>query len=202
MGSVAGFAMLAMLLLLLLRHRRKKDGRPLFGSGPDPTSRAITDGGGDGPSDPPMRERGGPFAVAAALSSLNKKAPAQPAPAEERGFYRVSGKKLPSVLHAGGDGYTDPRESVASGNSDYFRGSQEFDPTVAGGGRLALGTPMRPVSGVPIIRTGPARVAVAVAEDNPFADPPPPHDPLGRSLISQDGSRISRGSGSRFQERI
>lgn len=201
-GSVAGFAMLAMLLLLLLRHRRKKDGQPLFGSGLASTSRAITGGDGDGPSGPSMRERSGPFAVASALASLNKKAPPQPAATEERGFYRVSGKKLPSVLHAGGDGYTDPRESVASGNSDYFRGSQEFDPNAVSGGRLALGTPMRPVSGVPIIRSGPARMAVAVPEENPFADPPPPPDPVGRSLVSQDGSRVSRGSGSRFTERI
>jgi hypothetical protein len=211
-GSVAGCAMLAMLLLLLLRYRRKKDGHELFGSGLNPNTRAITggDGDGDGPSGPSMRERSGPFAVTAALTSLNRNAlaqPAEPAATGERGFVRVSGKKLPSVLHAGGDGYTDPRESVASGASDYYRGSQEFDPSAAGGGRLALGAPMRPVSGVPIIRTGPGRTAVPVADDNPFADPPPSLnpatlDPVGRSLISQDGSRISRGSGSRFREVI
>jgi hypothetical protein len=201
-GGVAGIAVFAMLLFLLLRYKRRNGGQSFFGSAPSGNQGMITeseDRGPSGPSGPSMTQRSGAFGVSAALASLNRKAPPEPSGAEERGFQRISGRKLPSVLHAGGDGYTDPRESVMSGNSDYYRGSQEFDPTFIGGGRLALGTPMRPVSGVPVIRSGPARTPVAVTEENPFDDPLPLSDPVGRSLIGQDGSR---GSGSRFQERL
>lgn len=200
-GSVAGVAFLVLLALLLFRRRRRQGGGGLLGFGRSGTSsRSVTDGG----SSAAMTERSGPFAVTAALASLTGKRNTQTADssvAGERGFYRVSGKKLPSVLQAGGDGYTDPRESVISGHSDYWRGSQAFEPAGGASTRLALGTPMRPVSGVPIMRTGPARTPIR--EQNPFEDPPPAprpdSDALGRSLVSQDGSR---GSTSRFHERI
>ncbi|EEY14129.1 conserved hypothetical protein [Verticillium alfalfae VaMs.102] len=150
----------------------------------------------------------------AALAGLGAKrasrqASEQPEEAGERGFYRVSGRKLPPVLQAGGDGYTDPRMSVVSNDeSVYYRQSTTFFDDPASGStapRLALGSPMRPVSGVPIMRSGPARTPVQ--ESNPFADPAPPshlmvpplRDAVGRSLTSQDGSR---GSVSRFTEEI
>lgn len=193
--------------------KRRNDVQELIGGN---GSRAISasptagPGGGDtsGGAGQQMAERSTAFSVPAALASLTSKKDNQAGQASagsgERGFVRVSGKKLPSVLQHGGDGYSDPRQSTMSGESDYYRGSQSFDPTAAGGsGRLALGTPMRPVSGVPIMRSGPGRTPVT--EQNPFTDPPspptppPPRDPLGRSLTSQDGSR---GSGSRFQENI
>jgi hypothetical protein len=139
-------------------------------------------------------------AVAAALAGLTGKKTlpfSRSAESGERGFYRVSGRKLPSVLHTGGDGYSDPRESTASGSSDYYRGSQAFEPASGSGGQLALGVPMRPVSGVPIIRSGPARVAIT---ENPFADPPAsPNNLSTRTLGSRDSPRAS---GSRFQEGI
>lgn len=200
-GSVAGVAFLVLLALLLWRRRRRQGGGGLLGFGrPGTASRSVTDGG----SSAAMTERSGPFAVTAALASLTGKRSTQTAESSaggERGFYRVSGKKLPSVLQAGGDGYTDPRESVQSGHTEYWRGSQAFEPAGGASTRLALGTPMRPVSGVPIMRTGPARTPIT--EQNPFEDPPPAprpdSDALGRSLVSQDGSR---GSTSRFHERI
>jgi hypothetical protein len=142
------------------------------------------------------------FAVPAALASKRfSRQSNQPSEPEtsEKGFYRVSGRKLPSVFVNGGDGYTDPRESVVSGTSTYYRGSQAFEPP-QDSPRLALGSPMRPISGIPVMRSGPARTPVT--EENPFADPPltpPATDPIGRSLTSQDGSR---GSGSRFTERV
>ena len=150
-----------------------------------------------------MVDRSGPSAVTAALASLTGRRHAPPTASSgeggERGFYRVSGRKLPSVLHTGGDGYSDPRESTLSGGSDYYRGSQAFDPSDAGVGPLALGVPMRPVSGIPIMRSGPGRTPVT---ENPFADPSSPpdsNDVLRRAMGSRDSPRAS---GSRFQEGI
>ncbi|KFA68270.1 hypothetical protein S40285_01568 [Stachybotrys chlorohalonatus IBT 40285] len=212
-GGVAGAALFAVFVLLLLRYKKKKGGLPLFRGDETTNGRNLITEGGPGPS---MTERAAPAAISAALSRLTSKGATQPrsgpgasTTSGERGFYRVSGKKLPSVLQTGGDGYTDPRESVMSGDSDYYRGSQEFDPASGGLGRLALGSPMRPVSGVPIMRDGPARIVTVPenpfaerSETNPFLDPPAPpgpRDPVGRSLVGQDGSR---GSGSRFHERL
>ncbi|POR39569.1 Uncharacterized protein TPAR_00242 [Tolypocladium paradoxum] len=201
-GGIAGVAFVALLVLLALRYKRRRDARVLLGGGQSGTtaSRSIVgDGGsGDGGSGA-MAETSGPLAVTAALASLTGKRNAPPTPnsaqGSERGFYRVSGRKLPSVLQAGGDGYSDPRGSTMSGNSDYYRGSQAFEPSGAGAGQLALGAPMRPVSGVPIMRSGPARTPVT---ENPFADPPSPTlDTSRRTLGSRDSPR-----GSRFQERI
>lgn len=210
-GSVAGAAFLLMLVIMAIKYKkRRSDVQELIGdqgAGPRAIIAPPTSGGngGSGPA-APMAERSttNPFSVPAAVVSWTGKRSHPPSPAAgtgERGFVRVSGKKLPSVLQHGGDGYSDPRQSVMSGDSDYYRGSQAFDPS-AGPHHLALGAPMRPVSGVPVIRSGPGRTATT--EQNPFADPisppvSPPRDPLGRSFVSQDGSR---GSGSRFQENI
>ncbi|KPM34901.1 hypothetical protein AK830_g11667 [Neonectria ditissima] len=214
-GSIAGVAFLAILFLLAFKYKKKHGNRSLLGDNAAGTNakRLITGGNSGGGSGGAMTERTGPFAVAAALAGLtgkrsNQTPPPDPDAGGERGFYRVSGKKLPSVLQTGGDGYSDPRESVASGHTDYWRGSQAFNPSEGGSNRLALGSPMRPVSGVPIIRTGPARTPIK--EVNPFVDsnspsrPRPDSDALGGSIgngsiASQDGSY---GSPSRFQERI
>lgn len=209
-GSVAGAAFLLLLVMMAIKwKKRRHDVQELIGGdGRRAISASPTGRPGDGGSSAgqQMTERSGPSLVPAALASLTAKkdrsGPSSPPASGERGFVRVSGKKLPSVLQHGGDGYSDPRQSTMSGESDYYRGSQSFDPAT---GRLALGSPMRPVSGVPIMRTGPGRTPVT--EQNPFSDPsdppsppPPPRtDQVGRSLTSQDGSR---GSGSRFQENI
>lgn len=139
----------------------------------------------------------------------------------ESGFYRVSGKKLPSVLMYGGDGYQDPRESVQSGSSVVFRDSQGFfggegGPATVPASWYAVGTPMRPESGVPVFQPGFGKTAMAmrvpisqhgsVMLDNEAMSPNSPNglvpptglDPAGRSL----SSRESRGSGSRFTEEI
>lgn len=219
-GGVAGAAFFLILLLLALKYKKRRgaiteiigergaSSRGLPGASVGP--RTPTDGGAGGG----MVEQANPFAVPAALATLTGKprkptstasSPTTPTAGSGGGFVRLSGRKLPSVLQHGGDGFTDPRESVASGYTDYFRGSQEFVPAGSASRppRLALGSPMRPISGVPVMRSGPARTPVA--EENPFADPPSPptlplpRDPLGRSRGSQDGSR---GSSSRFHEAI
>ncbi|KAF5021164.1 hypothetical protein F66182_6810 [Fusarium sp. NRRL 66182] len=217
-GSVAGVAFLAFFILLALRYKKKHPGGGLLG-GNQTGTRAI--GGPDSGSGGAMAERSmASAAITSAFAGLiGKKGQQQSteaAPTGERGFYRVSGKKLPSVLQVGGDGYSDPRigsqsnsrmnrESVMSGHSDYWRGSMAFDPNDRESPHLALGSPMRPISGVPVIRSGPARTPVT--ESNPFSDPPRPRpdsDALGGSI---GGGSIASGDGSnrspsRFQERI
>ncbi|KAF5979287.1 hypothetical protein FBULB1_5794 [Fusarium bulbicola] len=220
-GSIAGVAFLAFFVLFALRYKKKHPGGGILG-GSQPGTRSIggPTSGPDGDSGASMAERAGASAaITAAFAGLMGKKQRQtpePEPVSERGFYRVSGKKLPSVLQVGGDGYSDPRteppstgranrESVMSGNSDYWRGSMAFDPSDRDSPHLALGSPMRPISGVPVIRSGPARTPVT--ESNPFTDPSRPRpdsDVLGGStgggsIASRDGSF---GSPSRFQERI
>lgn len=154
-----------------------------------------------------MTQRSALFAVPAALAKLTggnrslEAAPAEPA-TQEKGFYRVSGRKLRSVLETGGDGYSDPHDSIGSGTS-YYRDSQMFLDS-SDLPPLQLGTPMRPQSGVPIIRDGPQRMPIHEQAPLPPGHRPsafpttlPVPDALGRSFGSRDGSR---GSGSRFTE--
>ncbi|KAK3950090.1 hypothetical protein QBC32DRAFT_24291 [Pseudoneurospora amorphoporcata] len=251
-GGAAGMALIAFLLLFLLKWKKRNGGGNirLLGEGGtlaaaarkrgghEQGGGALERGGGSGGGGGGngrgggMTERGLPYAVPSALASLTgakrfSTASTEP-PVAERGFYRVSGKKLISVLESGGDGYSDPdpHESV------YYRDSMAFTDGTAGalglgGQRLKLGSPMRPISGVPVFRSGPGRTAIVqqdggspgVGGTSPFSDdthpvtptspigshgpPSPPAraslmpDPIGRSLASRDGSR---GSGSRFTE--
>ncbi|TAQ84559.1 hypothetical protein B7494_g7109 [Chlorociboria aeruginascens] len=118
----------------------------------------------------------------------------------ERGFYRVSGRKLPSVLRSGGDGYgggVDPDTATLSGTS-FYRDSQGFYGGPGSPPLVRPGTRERD-SGIPVMRPSPARTPVT--EQGPFTEPsaePPPlvpprrPDALGRSHPSQDGSHTSR----------
>lgn len=156
-------------------------------------------GGGGG-----MMERSAVFAVPAALAKLTGskrsiETPAEPA-TQEKGFYRVSGRKLISVLESGGDGYSDPSDGIGG---TYYRDSQAFLDS-SNLAPLQLGSPMRPQSGVPVFRDGPQRTAVREQAPLPpgyrpsaFPTTLPVPDALGRSFASRDGSR---GSGSRFTE--
>ena len=154
-----------------------------------------------------MTGRSGAFAIPAALANLTGSKRAIEAPTaepvtQEKGFYRVSGRKLVSVLESGGDGYSDPHDSIGSGTS-YFRDSQVFLDD-SNDSPLQLGSPMRPVSGVLIMRDGPGRTPVQESAPLPpgyrpsaFPTTLPVPDQVGRSFASRDGSR---GSGSRFME--
>ncbi|KAF4995547.1 hypothetical protein FGRMN_5090 [Fusarium graminum] len=227
-GSVAGVAFLAFFVLFALRYKKKHPGGGILGG--NGTSTRSIGGPGTGPDGGSMAEHSGTSSVVAAtlaglMGKKQRQAP-EPAANTERGFYRVSGKKLPSVLQVGGDGYSDPRdgppstglspsgpppsgpptsgravrESMMSGHSDYWRGSMAFDPADRDSHHLALGTPMRPISGVPVIRSGPARTPVT--ESNPFTDPRPRPDSDALGGSTGGASITSHESPSRFQERI
>ncbi|AEO56339.1 hypothetical protein MYCTH_2314597 [Thermothelomyces thermophilus ATCC 42464] len=207
-GSVAGIALIVIALLFLLKWRKRRgQGIMLLGDGdnnargrgfssPEPASPS----GGKS-----MVQRAGAFSIPSALARLSGKRAieepsAGPSP-QEKGFYRVSGRKLISVLESGGDGYSDPHDSNGSGSSHY-RDSQ--GGLLDSSNPFQLGSPMRPVSGVPIFRDGAQRTPVH--EQGPLR---PGHRPSvfprtsstsdspGRGFAFRDGSR---GSGFRFTE--
>lgn len=116
----------------------------------------------------------------------------------ERGFYRVSGRKLPSVLTSGGDGYGDPLEHHLSGSS-FYRDSSGFygGPGIPQSPSFGPPSPQSDTGGIPIMRSGPARTPITTHNSPVTASPPPPPplrrpDALGRSHASRDGSRNSR----------
>ncbi|CAI4210501.1 unnamed protein product [Parascedosporium putredinis] len=220
-GSVAGAAFIIFAIMALLRWRKRQSGRLRLVDEPGSGTRGlVTDGGnGDGGTGGGgMMQHMNPFAAPAVLSTLSSyKAAAgtSKSKSQNTGFHRISGKKLPSVLQYGGDGFTDPRASTMSGASSMYHDQPPLvDVDGSGAPILALGNPMRPVSGVVMMRSSPARTPVT--EQNPFMDPardpfadprPPPAPPtrtlrpdaVGRSLTAQD---LSRGSSSRFMEDV
>ena len=208
-GSVAGVAIIALLLLFIVKWKKNRNGALLsLGSG--------RDGAGDGPDTvtggPPSQPSGGMverrsfvYAVPAALASLTgykrssqkTERTISSTAGSERGFYRVSGRKLPSVLQTGGDGYGGSMLDNTLSGSSFYRDSHGF----YGG----PGTPTFPALetqresgqiGTPVMRPSPARTPVT--EQGPFSavpplDPLPPRpDVLGRSHPSQDGSHASK----------
>ncbi|KAI0133062.1 hypothetical protein F4776DRAFT_138833 [Hypoxylon sp. NC0597] len=215
LGGVAALAFLLILALGLLRWKKRQNTlRLIRGStserGP---GGALVGNSGPGGGDGGMseRRRSIPFAIPAALANLTGRKrfsgrSAASSDGGERGFSKVSGRKLPPVLQFGGDGYTDPRDTILSDQSIEYRDSQAF-PGLRNLGptRLAVGAPMRPESGIPVYNPGPARTPIQqqgpfspYTDDSPLE--PPNRDPLGRSHPSHDGSSRSHGSASRFTE--
>ncbi|KAK0666848.1 hypothetical protein QBC41DRAFT_145526 [Cercophora samala] len=208
-GSVAGIAIVALVLMFFLKWRKQQGrGIMLLGDG-DSTIRGR--GLGSGPSSGPsggagrMSQMKFPFAVPSALAKLNgnRAIEAPPAEPQEKGFYRVSGRKLVSVLESGGDGYTDPDPHTSVGTS-YYRDSQAFLDS-SNLPPLQLGSPMRPESGVIVYHDGPARTPIEERTPFPggqrrsaFPNLLQVQDPVGRSInIQHAGSRVSQ---SRFTE--
>lgn len=220
-GSVAGAAFIIFAIMALLRWRKRQSGRLRLVDEPGSGTRGLVTDGGNGDSGTGgggMTQYMNPFAAPAVLSTLSSYKAAAGTPkskSQNTGFHRISGKKLPSVLQYGGDGFTDPRASTMSGASSMYQDQPPLvDVDGTGAPILALGNPMRPVSGVVMMRSSPARTPVT--EQNPFMDPaqdpfadprPPPAPPtrtlrpdaVGRSLTAQD---LSRGSSSRFMEDV
>ncbi|KAH6623050.1 hypothetical protein F5144DRAFT_350903 [Chaetomium tenue] len=203
-GSIAGIALIAVALLYMLKWRRQR-GQGIMLLGDEDRGRGFSSPGPTSPSSGMgMAERTGAFAIPSALAKLSGKraidAPAAGPATQEKGFYRVSGKKLVSVLESGGDGYTDPHDSIGSGSS-YYRDSQAFSES---SNPFQLGSPMRPVSGVPIYRDGAQRTPLHEHGPLPPGHRPSvfpttllPPDAAGRSFAPRDGLR---GSASRFME--
>lgn len=112
----------------------------------------------------------------------------------------MSGRKLPPVLQYGGDGYTDPRNSqMSEASASVYRDSiAVFDQPNAT--RLALGSPMRPESGIMTMQPGPAKTPVTSEAPRHIDSPTLPRsstfpstDALGRTLESEGFSRDAIG---------
>lgn len=212
-GGVAGLAIFIALLMLFVRWKKQHSNMLSLGSG-DPgrsggVSRAIEPGPGPAPTQPSVgmtEGRSSFFAVPGALASLSgmKRGSRQTDKTTstdaggERGFYRVSGRKLPSVLQTGGSGYGDDVPDNTLSGASFYRDSQGF---YGGQGSPVLAAPIRtdrPESGIPVMRPSPARTPVTEHGPFLFSNAPPPLTPplrpdlVGRSHPSQDGSLASR----------
>jgi hypothetical protein len=197
-----------MFLIFIVRWKKNHPGILPLGRGGNSSAGAVAIGG-SGPSHPgPMVERSLPFVIPSALASLTgykrvsqQRSITESTAGSERGFYRVSGRKLPSVLQSGGDGWDGPDDNTLSGAS-FYQDSRIF---YGGSGGLPSlgGLPGERDSGIPIMRPSPARTPVtsqgafAFPPMSPPVDPPRRPDILGRSHPSQDGSH-----GSRFHEDV
>lgn len=206
-GSLAGAALiLAVILLLLRRHKRKRRG-----------ALQLTDDHHDG--QPVMahsspRNNRIPSAFLNRFSGMSRSTAETSTSGGERGFQRVSGRKLPSAFSEGMTSEQFSRGGAMSGSSFY-----QDDHATYGGSGLSkefgkeIGSPMAAGAGAMSIRPSPARTPVIRHPDDnadPFADPAPfprtqshlspPQSPdpdlrrgtLGRTLHSADGSRSSK----------
>lgn len=206
-SSVAGAAVIILAILFFWRWRKRNRNMLALGSisgAAAGSSEAIRGGLPSQPSSGMTERRSFVNSVPAALASLTgykrfsqkTERTISSTAGSERGFYRVSGRKLPSVLQSGGDGYgggvDDIKTNTLSGTS-FYRDSQGF----YGGPGSPVFPPIQRDSGVPVMRPSPARTPVQ--EQGPFSSLPSPPlvpplmpDALGRSRPSQDGSHPSR----------
>ncbi|TGJ86028.1 hypothetical protein E0Z10_g2786 [Xylaria hypoxylon] len=217
-GAISGLAIILLLAAVFLRWKKRQPSTKLIQqSGNDRGYGAMRTGGSGGPAgdgDMSQRRRSIPFAIPAALANLSGHNRFSRGTAStdggERGFAKISGRKLPPVLQFGGDGYTDPRATMMSDQSIDYRASQNFfgeSPL----SRLAVGAPMLQETSIPVFHASPARTAVETR--GPFSDPfSDDHvidsptmlapDPVGRSHLPHDRSTRSHASLSRFTEDI
>ncbi|KAI0967510.1 hypothetical protein F4678DRAFT_245025 [Xylaria arbuscula] len=216
-GAVSGLAIILLLAAALLRWRKRQSSMKLIqGSGNDRGYGTTMTGGSGGPAGDggmSQRRRSVPFAIPAALANLSGHGRFSRSTVSsdggERGFAKISGRKLPPVLQFGGDGYTDPRATTMSDQSIEYRASQHFFGE-APLSRLALGAPMLHETSIPVFHESPARTAVETqgpfsdpfSDDNILESPTLPPDDLGRSHPSHDRSTRSHVSFSRFTENI
>lgn len=208
-GGLAGAAVIIFLLMFIVRWKKRHHSMLMLGSGDRSLGSDAVGSGGGGTSQPPggMSERRTTiFAVPAALASLTgykrwsqkteTNQTVSSTAGSERGFYRVSGRKLPSVLQTGGDGYGGVPEDHTWSGSSFYRDSHGFYGGAGSPLANAAGVSATRDSGIPIMRPSPARTPVT--EHPPFAlgaaplTPPRRPDHLGRSHSSQDGSHASR----------
>ncbi|KAI1126052.1 hypothetical protein F5Y10DRAFT_220483 [Nemania abortiva] len=221
-GAISGLAIILLLAAVFFRWKKRQSSMKLLQeSGNDRGHGAITARGSGGPGDGAaamsQRRRSIPFAIPAALANLSGHSRfsrgAVSSDGGERGFAKISGRKLPPVLQFGGDGYSDPRATMMSDQSIDYRASQNFFGE-APLSRLAVGSPMLQETGVPVFHASPARTATATPGpfSNPFSDdnviesptlpPTLPPDSVGSLRLSHDRPTGSRGSFSRFTENL
>ncbi|KUL90461.1 hypothetical protein ZTR_00175 [Talaromyces verruculosus] len=162
-----------------------------------------------------QRSSNTPLAAAAVLgrwaSSSSRRSGRQENPfmaPGERGFQKISGRKIPSVLHTGGDGYGDEieEEAIPELRTPPLEATSPVSPVSAIGGGSHRHAPMRDDfiaagvgAGAFVLRPSPARTPTASSVDltaqsqsGQYGTSPMRPDPLGRTLSRHDGSRSSR----------
>lgn len=222
-GGVAGFLVILLLAFLLLRWRKRQT-QPA-GNIQGGFSRGIQ--ATSGPRSAEMasqRSSNTPLAASAVLGRWASSSSRRSGWREdsyvnpgERGFQKISGRKIPSVLHTGGDGYGDEieEENYSQIRTPPLEATSPVSPISAiGGGGNHRHAPMRDDaiaagiaagnSTIVVMRPSPARTPTASSIDlmapsqaSQRGVSPMRPDPLGRTLSRYDGSR-----GSRFTEGI
>lgn len=195
-GGVAGLSLVLILIFLFIRWRRKR----AVDHAIEPAARSAemaSHRASDTPLIPAFMRRLG-------LSSTRDAA--APAPAE-RGFQKISGRKIPPALRTGGDGYGDGVEDevipeLKGQNLDAAAASPVSPRSPAGFARTGNGNGGRTGSDAgsshdddyveesrDVVDLPPAPPAPSsLSPSSSFARP----DALGRSLSRHDGSRSSR----------
>ena len=134
-GGVAGATILVLILVLLFRWRRGKMAERRTISPPIPQT--IGPGGVPQPGNMTQRSSITPIAGAGFFGRLRPASSQTATSAEtgpsERGFQKISGRKLPSVLTSGGDGYGD--NAAAGPSAAPAPASASTNPTGPAGSR-------------------------------------------------------------------
>ncbi|KAL9129989.1 MAG: hypothetical protein Q9217_001711 [Psora testacea] len=123
-GGIAGAVLILVALLFLLRWRRGKVGQRRNISPPVPQTAGAGSAALGGSESGMMTQRSSSTPIAAAgffgrlrPSSSQTAATTDTSAPSERGFQKISGRKLPSVLQSGGDGYGGAPAGPSSGPS-------------------------------------------------------------------------------------
>ncbi|KAL9101012.1 MAG: hypothetical protein Q9163_003678 [Psora crenata] len=129
-GGIAGAVLILVALLFLLRRRRGRVGGVKTISPPAPQTAGAGSAALGGGESGTMTQRSSSVPIAAAgffarlrPSSSQTAVTTDTAPSE-RGFQKISGRKLPSVLQSGGDGYgvTPAGSSAGPSSAPYAQG--------------------------------------------------------------------------------
>ncbi|KAK8257166.1 hypothetical protein IWZ00DRAFT_1442 [Phyllosticta capitalensis] len=234
-GGLCGLAVLLIIALIVLRwyKQRQKRTQQLGAARDNPENpfadpTAPTDGGSGGQG---MAQRSGPFAVGGLLSRLSGNRQIEPPPPPgERGFQRISGRKLPSAFSPGmtsDDPFGDDNASVTSfpgaaretENLHGGYGTPPMSPSAAavlagaGAGPSTPGFPPdRPATpGTPVetLRPSPARTPVvhqSPRHPSMFTGPgevfEPPIRPGSRGTLGRSLGSHDGSRGSKFTEDV
>jgi len=189
-GGVAGAAMIFLILLLLFRWRRGNIGQRRTKPATNPQtlgSEGVSQAG-----DMTQRSSSTPIAAAGFFGRLRPTS-AQTATTvdtapSDRGFQKISGRKLPSVLASGGDGYGDASAGAAAGSSAAVTAGGVV-ARAAGTTDAAAGSSSWATASSSTEPVGPASRGKGVAPDGgPFPDlapalqSSPPHSLSGSSF--------------------
>lgn len=203
-GGVGGALILILLALLFLRWK-KKHMHGVIGTESRGTERGQSISRSEMTS---QRSSNTPLAAAGFFGRWRQSSPPatvdESAPSE-RGFQKISGRKIPSVLRTGGDGYGDDVEEEPVVPEVVTPTSPAPPSPAMPGPASGSGRENEEGESVVVMRPSPARtpvassanVSVPASQSQTGLAPPMRPDALGRSLSKYDGSR-----GSRFTESI